>query len=107
MLTIAKMHGESVAYYESTVDAQRAGSSGPDAYYSEDGSSPARVWASARSGEKAVAVVRALGVELGAEIEGESVRKWFNKALAPSGEKLGRAPGVLSLIHISEPTRPY
>lgn len=45
MLTIAKLHGESVAYYESTVDqnsAQNASGVGPDSYYSEDGTKPAR-----------------------------------------------------------------
>ncbi|WP_246825150.1 hypothetical protein [Corynebacterium sp. HMSC034B08] len=40
MLTIAKLHGESVVYYESTVGnepGQTAPESGPDSYYSEDG----------------------------------------------------------------------
>lgn len=95
MLTIAKLHGESVAYYESTVDqnsAQNASGVGPDSYYSEDGTKPARVWIAARSRAQSERVSTALGVEIDAEIRGESVRDWFNKALAPSGEKLGRAP---------------
>ncbi|WP_143111765.1 hypothetical protein, partial [Corynebacterium sp. NML130628] len=41
MLTIAKLHGESVAYYESTVSTEEERASGPDAYYSEDGTKPA------------------------------------------------------------------
>lgn len=94
VLTIAKLHGESVAYYESTVDAERVVSAGPDGYYSEDGSAPARAWVVARSGDKAARVVAALGVEVGARVEGAGVRGWFNKAVAPSGVKLGRAPGV-------------
>lgn len=95
MLTIAKLHGESVAYYESTVDqnsAQNASGVGPDSYYSEDGTKPARAWIAARSRAQSERVSAALGVEIDAEIRGESVRDWFNKALAPSGEKLGRAP---------------
>ncbi|MDT9408118.1 hypothetical protein [Corynebacterium rouxii] len=36
MLTIAKMHGESVAYYESTVGEDPDENLGPDGYYSED-----------------------------------------------------------------------
>lgn len=95
MLTIAKLHGESVAYYESTVDqnsAQNASGVGPDSYYSEDGTKPARAWIAARSRAQSERVSTALGVEIDAEIRGESVRDWFNKALAPSGEKLGRAP---------------
>ena len=95
MLTIAKLHGESVAYYESTVDndpGQTAPESGPDSYYSEDGTKPARAWIAARSRMQSERVSARLGVEVGAEIRGDSVRDWFNKALAPSGEKLGRAP---------------
>ena len=94
VLTIAKMHGESVAYYESTVDAEWAVSAGPDGYYSEDGSSPARAWVAARSSEQTARVVATLGVEVGARVKGAGVRGWFNKALAPSGVKLGRVPGV-------------
>ena len=95
MLTIAKLHGESVAYYESTVGnelGQTASESGPDSYYSEDGTKPARAWIAARSRAQSERVSVRLGVEIGAEIRGDSVRDWFNKALAPSGEKLGRAP---------------
>ena len=88
MLTIAKLHRESVAYYESTVDENR----GPDSYYSEDGTKPARAWIAARSGVHSERVSAALGVETDAEVCGDSVRGWFNRALAPSGEKLGRAP---------------
>ena len=44
VLTIARMHTESVAYYESTVHSERAQNRGPDAYYSEDGTRPAEAW---------------------------------------------------------------
>lgn len=53
---------------------------------------PARAWIAARSRAQSERVSARLGVEVDAEIRGDSVRDWFNKALAPSGEKLGRAP---------------
>lgn len=40
MLTLLKLHSESVAYYGSTVDDTR----GTQAYYSEHGRQPARAW---------------------------------------------------------------
>lgn len=93
MLTIARMHSESVAYYESTVDAERAQNLGPGAYYSEDGTRPAEAWIVARTDDKQAAVAEFLGTEPGAELGGETVQKWFNRALAPGGNKLGRRPG--------------
>ena len=92
MLTIAKMHGESVAYYESTVEEDKDENLGPDGYYSEDGTKPAEAWVNARTDAQAAAVAEALGVAEGEQILGENVRAWFNKAIAPSGVKLGRAP---------------
>ena len=92
MLTIAKLHGESVAYYESTVSTEEERSSGPDAYYSEDGTKPATAWILVRRSAQVRAVSDALGVAVGAVVGGDRVRDWFNKAVAPSGEKLGRAP---------------
>ncbi|MCF4007769.1 relaxase domain-containing protein [Corynebacterium uropygiale] len=92
MLTIAKMHGESVAYYESTVDEGQEPNLGPDGYYSEDGRRPAEAWIVARSDEQAAAVSEFLGVKNGARVDGKHVRDWFNQALAPNGTKLGRAP---------------
>src|SRR5699024_2285846 len=92
VLTIAKMHGESVAYYESTVDEHQDENLGPDGYYSEDGTKPAEAWVNARTDAQAAAVAEALGVAEGEQIRGEHVRAWFNKAIAPSGVKLGRAP---------------
>ena len=56
MLTIAKLHGESVAYYESTVSTEAEHANGPDAYYSEDGTKPATAWILARSGAQVRAV---------------------------------------------------
>lgn len=56
MLTIAKMHGESVAYYESTVDEDQDENLGPDGYYSEDGTKPAEAWINARTDAQAAAV---------------------------------------------------
>lgn len=94
MLTIARMHSESVAYYESTVDSERAQNRGPDAYYSEDGTRPAEAWIVARTNEKQAAVAEFLGIGPGAELGGETVQKWFNRALAPGGNKLGRRPGA-------------
>lgn len=103
MLTIAKLHGESVAYYESTVGnelGQTASESGPDSYYSEDGTKPARAWIAARSRAQSERVSVRLGVEIGAEIRGDSVRDWFNKAARTKrGEtwacaKIDRCAGV-------------
>lgn len=92
MLTIAKMHGESVTYYESTVAKDQEQNLGPDRYYSEDGTRPAGAWIAARTDEQVAAVSEALGVDNGARVDGKDVRDWFNKALAPNGTKLGRAP---------------
>ena len=86
MLTIAKMGAHSVAYYQSTVDENR----GPDSYYSEDGKQPASVWL---RGEKVAEVSAFLGAENGAVVSGKTVENWFNKAVAPSGERLGKALG--------------
>ena len=86
MLTIAKMGAHSVAYYQSTVDENR----GPDSYYSEDGKQPASVWL---RGEKVAEVSAFLGAENGAVVSGKTVEDWFNKAVAPSGVKLGKALG--------------
>ncbi|GAB3597879.1 Multifunctional conjugation protein TraI (plasmid) [Corynebacterium faecale] len=84
MLTIGKMHGQSVAYYESTVDEVP----GPDGYYSEAGNAPAQAWV---KGGDAVEYARLLGVEQGQTISGEQVKNWFNNVTSPKGEKLGRA----------------
>lgn len=85
MLTIAKMGAHSVAYYQSTVDENR----GSDSYYSEDGKQPASVWL---RGEKLSEVSAFLGAEDGAIVSGKTVEDWFNKAVAPSGARLGNAP---------------
>ena len=92
MLTIAKMHGDSVAYYESTVTTSDDKVSSPDNYYSEDGTQPATAWIQARTEAQASAVATALGVKNGAQVDGADVGQWFNHAIAPSGHKLGRAP---------------
>lgn len=92
MLTIAKMHGDSVAYYEATVVEGEGADLGPDGYYSEDGTRPAEAWIVSRTDEKTAEVSQSLGVVNGARVDGKSVREWFNNALAPSGQKLGRAP---------------
>lgn len=94
MLTIARMHSESVAYYESTVDQDPAQNLGPDAYYSEDGTRPAQAWIVARSEQKQGKVAAFLGTDNGAVVDGSAVQKWFNQALAPSGKSLGRRPGA-------------
>lgn len=84
MLTIAKMHSQSVAYYESTVDDAPS----PDGYYSEAGSAPAQAWV---KGENAAGYARLLGVEQGQILNGGEVASWFNKVTSPKGDKLGRA----------------
>ncbi|WCZ35909.1 Multifunctional conjugation protein TraI [Corynebacterium heidelbergense] len=89
MLTVAKLHAESVAYYESTVDV----SGGVDGYYSEDGRQPARAWVTGESAGAVDAISGQLGVEPGMVVDGAGVRSWFNGAVGPSGVKLGRAPG--------------
>lgn len=89
MLTLAKLHSESVAYYESTVDK----TSGVDGYYSEDGRQPAKAWMVGESVGAVADVSTALGVESDDVVDGELVRRWFNSAVAPNGSKLGRAPG--------------
>lgn len=86
MLTIAKMGVHSVAYYQSTVDENR----GPDSYYSEDGKQPASVWV---RGENVAEVSAFLGTNNGAVASGKTVEDWFNKAVAPSGKRLGKALG--------------
>lgn len=92
MLTIGKMHGESVAYYESTVDTF-AVESGPDGYYSEDGRRPATAWVVGTDSRLEASVSAFLGVESGDVVDGKQVAKWFNSAQAPSGKTLGRRPG--------------
>ncbi|MDN6457241.1 MULTISPECIES: MobF family relaxase [Actinomycetes] len=86
MLTIAKMGAHSVAYYQSTVDENR----GPDSYYSEDGKQPATVWT---RGENVAEVSAFLGTDNGAIVSGKTVEDWFNKSVAPSGARLGKALG--------------
>lgn len=86
MLTIAKMGMHSVAYYQSTVDETR----GPDSYYSEDGKQPASVWLRGENVAEASAV---WGTNNGAVASGKTVDDWFNKAVAPSGKRLGKALG--------------
>jgi len=109
VLTIAKLHSESVAYYESTVDPEKAvaasGSEatsgdtpvGPDGYYSEDGTAPATAWINGVDTTQSVALAEFLGVSSGEQIDGASVRGWFNRMRAPSGAKLGRKPGPTTL----------
>lgn len=89
LLTLSKLHADSVAYYESTVDE----SSGMDVYYSEDGRQPARAWMVGESVADVREIEAACGVVVGETVEGDAVRNWFNNAVAPSGESLGRAPG--------------
>ena len=89
LLTLSKLHADSVAYYESTVGEW----SGVDAYYSEDGRQPARAWMVGESVEDVREIEAACGVVVGETVEGGAVRNWFNNAVAPSGESLGRAPG--------------
>ncbi|KAA8719787.1 MobF family relaxase [Corynebacterium phocae] len=93
MLTIAKMGAHSVAYYESTVE----GEPGADSYYSEAGSSPGRAWVVASTRESFAEVSKRLGVVSGEFLRGGAVQDWFNKVVAPSGERLGRAPGEKSV----------
>lgn len=109
VLTIAKLHSESVAYYESTVAPEKAvaasGSEatsgntpvGPDGYYSEDGTAPATAWINGVDTTQSVALAEFLGVSSGEQIDGASVRGWFNRMRAPSGAKLGRKPGPTTL----------
>lgn len=94
MLTLAKLHSESVAYYESTVDKPHgiAGS------YSENGRHPAKAWIAGESAGAVAKMATALGVESGDVVDGELVRRWFNEAIAPNGSKLGRAPGSRGVL---------
>ena len=90
MLTIARMNAHSVAYYQSTVEENQ----GPDSYYSEDGTKPAEVWIKASHATNSTFVSTHLGVENGETVDGKTVHDWFDNAVAPSGAKLGRAPGA-------------
>ena len=90
VLTLAKLHADSVAYYESTVDS-RAGIEG---YYSEDGRQPARAWIAGATDSAVVVMETDLGVSACSMVDGKDVRRWFNEAVAPSGSKL--APRVKS-----------
>ena len=89
MLTLSKLHSESVAYYESTVDESR----GVEAYYSEDGRQPARAWVVSVVPEAEPLLERTYGVKNGQAVEGKDVTRWFYNAQAPSGVTLGRVPG--------------
>lgn len=89
MLTIARMNAHSVAYYQSPVEENQ----GPDSYYSEDGTKPAEVWIKAAHATNSAFVSTHLGVENGETVDGKTVHDWFDNAVAPSGVKLGRAPG--------------
>lgn len=109
MLTIAKLHSESVAYYESTVDPEKAAAAsgseatsgdtpaGPDGYYSEDGTAPATAWINGVDDTHSVALAEFLGVDSGEQLDGAAVRGWFNRMRAPSGAKLGRKAGPTTL----------
>lgn len=90
LLTIAKLHGDSVAYYQSTVDE----SLGLDGYYSEAGTSPASVFVKTGTDKNLADIQTDLGVEDGQRVDGKTVSKWFNRCVAPSGNKLGRALGA-------------
>ena len=90
MLTIARMNAHSVAYYQSTVEENQ----GPDSYYSEDGTKPAEAWIKASHATNSTFVSTHLGVENGETVDGKTVHDWFDNAVAPSGAKLGRAPGA-------------
>lgn len=80
VLTIAKMHSQSVAYYESTVDE----SPSPHGYYSESGTAPAQAWI---KGENAEAYAQLLGVEQGGVLDSGQVKNWFNNVTSPKGDK--------------------
>lgn len=88
VLTIAKMGAHSVAYYQSTVDEDTP----VESYYSENGSSPATAWLRGDGPAAVENMEQYLGVEDGQRMDGRVVAGWFNKALAPSGVRLGRAP---------------
>ncbi|SLM89585.1 transfer protein homolog TraA [Corynebacterium casei] len=90
MLTIARMNAHSVAYYQFTVEEDQ----GADSYYSEDGTKPAKAWIKASHATNSTLVSAHLGIENGEIVESKSVHDWFDKAVAPSGVKLGRAPGA-------------
>lgn len=90
LLTIALLHGDSVDYYESTVDE----SLGLDGYYSEQGNSPASAFVFSQNEDDFSHLESYLGVKPGQKIDGQSIRNWFNRAVAPSGRLLGSRPGT-------------
>ncbi|WP_185769410.1 hypothetical protein [Corynebacterium anserum] len=81
MLTLSKLHSESVAYYESTVDDTR----GVEAYYSEDGRQPARAWVVSVVPEAVPLLERMYGVKM--------VRLWGAK-MSRGGSITRRLPVV-------------
>jgi conjugative relaxase-like TrwC/TraI family protein len=93
LLKLAKMNAGSVAYYESDVERTPAaiGSDLTD-YYSETGARRPQAWAVGRDPEKVAVACDRLGVRIGEDPGREAIEGWFNQAIAPSGEKLGRAP---------------
>lgn len=93
MLTLAKLHSESVAYYESTVD----NGGGVESYYSEDGRQPARAWVVSVLADAEPVLERIYGVKSGQVVVGKDVSRWFYHGEAPGGERLGRAPGSRGL----------
>lgn len=103
MLTIAKLHSESVAYYESTFDPEKATAAsgseaasgdtpaGPDGYYSEDGTAPATAWINGVDAAQSVALSEFLGVDSGEQLDGAAVRGWFNRMRCRARIPVGRA----------------
>lgn len=90
LLTIALLHADSVDYYESTVDE----SLGLDGYYSEQGNSPASAFVFSQNEDDFSHLESYLGVKPGQKIDSQSIRNWFNRAVAPSGRLLGSRPGT-------------
>src|SRR5699024_5782672 len=56
VLTIAKMHGETIAYYESSVDQHQNETHGPNGNYPKDRTKTAEAWVNARTAAQAAAV---------------------------------------------------
>src|SRR5699024_12231022 len=81
-------------HYTSLFRSTVAEDQGPDAYNDEDGTKPVEVWIKASHATYTSHVSAHLVVENGETVDGKTVHDWFDNAVAPSGAKLGRAPGA-------------
>lgn len=101
MLTISKLGGASIEYYESQVDQEEGRGLLDDGYYREGGDSVPEAWIASRAGQDEAAVAAAAagpGVTRGQRLEADESRAWLGECKSVDGESsLGRVPGEKSV----------